>query len=533
MFEVNKTTPHVYRYDFEWLKKGSDLNGYIKSWISKLKNISYLDQIANRFGQGHVHRRQLAKEFHEVLFCYAQFLDERSEKFRGRMIPPEISNALTAASMRVDNAIKCLEKTYTQNFDEDILTNQQLGRLTQNANAIDLASVLDNPSTQLAIIDRKIQLVQYWKESCDGRYQETEFESRLMAQASESDADEYDTGIFLIFLHQASNGKLRAVLDVLLKDAAECMKYPAKFTGESIVGTASEAPKVEWNVQKFKTTVKAEAGAFRGVKRTGKCEIEVKGLRAEFKAEVMAGAAAAAKVEASWGRDGIEAKAEISAEVGIKITLSAEVECGDIFMLNASAEAFAGAMAKATVEFSANVNGVKFKIEAEAFAGARITGNATVGLKFFGNEILSIKAEGSLSAGVGAKFKLDFASEGAGGHKFGVAAGLTLGLGAEGEVEVEWNSWSTMTTVMYMVYTYNKTVEDERIFPSKWYGHLPGNERMLDWSLEILEAHRLQAQGVYDTACLNVAELATIKKHADAFWKPNKGQKISADKIRY
>ena len=79
MFEVNKTTPHVYRYDFEWLKKGADLNGYIKSWISKLKNISYLDQIANRFGQGHVHRRQLAKEFHEVLFCYAQFLDERSE----------------------------------------------------------------------------------------------------------------------------------------------------------------------------------------------------------------------------------------------------------------------------------------------------------------------------------------------------------------------------------------------------------------------------------------------------------------------
>ena len=129
---------------------------------------------------------------------------------------------------------------------------------------------------------------------------------------------------------------------------------------------------------------------------------------------------------------GVTAKASVEAMVGVKIKLDAKIDVADIFLIEASAEAFAGAMAKAEVEFNATVDGVKFKVGAEAFAGARVKGEASLSVRMCGYDIVKGTAKGSLSAGVGASFSLEFVSSAFGGSKLGIEADVTLGVGAVG-----------------------------------------------------------------------------------------------------
>ena len=57
MFDINKKVPVTYKYDVEWLDR-PDLDVQINSWIMRLASISRMDQLANQFQGGHVHRRQ-------------------------------------------------------------------------------------------------------------------------------------------------------------------------------------------------------------------------------------------------------------------------------------------------------------------------------------------------------------------------------------------------------------------------------------------------------------------------------------------
>lgn len=520
MFEINKQVPVTYRYDIEWLAQ-PDLDVRVTRWISQLASISKLGQIANRLQGGHVHRRKLVKEFHEVLHCYAFFLDERSEKFRGRSVRPDILTRLSQESTRVDRSIRNLETTFKAVLKEDILSAEQLMRLTDSVLAVNMADRLAAPNTKRCIIDKKIQLVKFWLEDLENGNSD-------ISVGVGDDGLTDETALFIAFLGNAETEKARLVLDVLLKDAGKLLKEPSKFKTESTVG-ASLTKSVEWTYDEFKTTVKAEAEAFVGVRKTGKLELECTGIKATFKGEALVGAKIAGSGEASWGRQGVEVKASVEALVGVQIKFGAEIEIGDLFLLEASAEAFAGAMAKAELEFSATVDGVKLKIEAEVFAGARITGKAAVGFKLGGLEILKGEVEGSLTAGIGAKFKFEFESTGAGGQKLAFEAGLTLGLGAEGAAKLEFNSWNAslaISALYYTAYTAIAYTSEEAEMRRTYFRGLESNKKLFEWTLERLELYKQQAEQEYQVAVGVEKELARIKEIADSKWKPQKGQKI-------
>jgi hypothetical protein len=98
---------------------------------------------------------------------------------------------------------------------------------------------------------------------------------------------------------------------------------------------------------------------------------------------------------------GVELTGSVEAMIGVKIKVEANIDVADIFLIEASAEAFAGAMAKAEVEIKATIDGVAFKLEAEAFAGAKIKGKAGLKLRMCGYDIIKGEAEGYLFAGIG------------------------------------------------------------------------------------------------------------------------------------
>lgn len=520
MFENNKQVPVTYKYDVEWLER-PDLDAQVTSWIVRLANMSKLSQISNRFNGGHVHRRKLVKEFHEVLHCYAFFLDERSEKFRGRKVRQDILTRLSQESQRIDRSILNVERMYQLHLKEELLSAEQLTRLTTSVSALNLADRLAAPNTKRCIIDKKIQLVKFWLDDLENGTSD-------ISVPLGDDGLTDETALFIAFLGNAQTEKARLVLDVLLKDAGKLLREPSRFKTESTVG-ASATSSVEWTYDEFKTTVKAEAEAFVGVRKTGKLELECTGIKATFKGEALVGAKIAGSAEATWGNQGVEVKASVEALVGVQIKFDAEIEIGDIFLLEASAEAFAGAMAKASVEFSATVDGVKLVIEAEAFAGARITGKAAVGFKLGGLQILKGEVEGSLTAGIGAKFKFEFEATGAGGQKLAFEAGLTFGVGAEGAAKLEFNSWNAALAVgalYYTAYTAIAYTSEEATMRRTYFKGLESNKKLFVWTLERLDLYKQQAELDYQMAVGLEKELARIKEIADAKWKPNNGQKV-------
>ena len=520
MFDINKQIPVNYRYDFDWLEK-PDLDTQLLTWLQKLSSISTLGQVANRLNGGHVHRRKTVKEFHEVLHCYAFFLDERSEKFKGKKIDPATLARLAAESARIDRSIVALERSYKQIFKEDLLTAEQLTRLTTTVNAVNMADRLAAPNTKRYGIEKKIQLVKFWLDDLENG-------TSTINVGVGDDGLTDETALFIAFLGNAETEKCRLVLDVLLKDAGKLLREPSKFKVETTVGT-SLTHEVEWTYEDFKTTVKAEAEAFVGVRKTGKFELECKGIKATFKGEALVGAKIAGSAEATWGRDGVEVKASVEAMVGVLIKFESEITIGDIFLLEASGEAFAGALANATLEFSATVDGVKLAIEAEAFAGARMSGRAAVGFKAFGTEILKGEVTASLTVGIGAKFKFEFESTGAGGQKLECEAGVTVGVGGELGAKLEFNSWNASLAMRALYYTAYSSLaydEQEALMRKTYFRGLESNKKLFEWTLERLALYKQQAEADYQTAVGVEKELARLKEIADSKWRPKPVQRV-------
>jgi hypothetical protein len=139
------------------------------------------------------------------------------------------------------------------------------------------------------------------------------------------------------------------------------------------------------------------------------------------------------------------------------------------------------------------------------------------------------RVEGSLTAGIGAKFKFEFEATGAGGQKLDFAAGITFGVGAEGEAKLEFNSWNAALAINALYYTAYSALAynpEEAAMRKKYFRGLENNKKLFEWTLETLENYRLQAQMRYDAAVAVEKELARIKEIADTTWKPNKNQKV-------
>jgi len=225
--------------------------------------------------------------------------------------------------------------------------------------------------------------------------------------------------------------KVRPVLEMMLQDAANLLTKPWSATLEPWCG-ATASHSFSYTKESIGRTIKAEATAKVGAQVEGKFEVEYKKLKLVANAEAFAGAKAKASGKIVQTATSVNAKGEVEVEIGVRIKADVNVNIGDALELSAEGEAFAGALANASAEIFVSASGVKIDLSAEAFAGARIKGEASGKLSLGGREIMTAKAKGSLTAGAGASAELNFECSVFGKVSFGAAAEATLGLGAGG-----------------------------------------------------------------------------------------------------
>ncbi|MGJ7610809.1 MULTISPECIES: hypothetical protein [unclassified Variovorax] len=406
LFIALSSAKFTYKYDVLWAElPAPEFNIKTKAWLKLLGKL--IGGVSSK------ERKALAQEFLQFLYVYKQTLEKLT---RGTHSPEP---AQVMQKMNDFNA------EYKRQFGA--LLDMPLLRLPS-----ELASIADKMvvnAVRRELIVRKKQLVKYWMDGL-------------------RDFPEHKDDVSLMLQYMGNNepAKVRVFLDVLCKDLTKIrFNDPRPWlqtssqveTGLMRGGEDGKFGKVTWTNDEFKKAVKAEVSAGYGVKASGECVLEITGLRAEFKADAFVGVSASAEGEATYVKGkGVEVKASVEAMVGVKIKVQANIDVADIFLIEASAEAFAGAMASAEVEFVATVDGVKLDIKAEAFAGARIKGEASLSLRMCGYDIIKGTAKGSLSVGVGASFGLEFESSAFGGSKLGIEADVTVGVGAGGGAEV-------------------------------------------------------------------------------------------------
>jgi len=402
LFNALANAKFTHKYEVAWAELPAGEFGIkTKAWLKLLGKVIG--------GPSSKERKALAQEFLQFLYVYKQMLEKLTHGTRS----PEPAQVLQ--KMTDFNA------EYKRQFGS--LLDMPILRLPS-----ELASVADKMAVNAVrrdLIVRKKQLLKFWM---DGLRNGSEYME--------------DVSLSLQYMGNNEPAKVRLFLDVLCKDLSKIrFADPRPWlqvstqgeTGLMRGGENGKFSKVTWTDEEFKKAVKAEVAVGYGVQRQGECVLEITGLRAEFKADAFIGGSFKAEAAATRERGkGVEVKASVEAMIGVKIKVDAKIDVADIFLIEASAEAFAGAMASADVEFSATVDGVKLGLKAEAFAGARIKGEASLSLRMCGYDIIKGTAKGSLSAGVGASFSLEFESSAFGGSKLGIEADLTVGLGAGG-----------------------------------------------------------------------------------------------------
>jgi hypothetical protein len=402
LFNALSSAKFTHKYEVVWAELPTpEFNIKTKAWLKTL------DKLIG--GVSSKERKALAQEFLQFLYVYKQMLEKLT---RGTN---------SAEPAQVLQKMNDFSNEYKRQFSSMLdMPNVRLPN--------ELATISDKMAINAArreLIVRKKQLVKYW---IDGL---RDFPEHID-----------DVSMSMQYMGNNEPAKVRLFLDVLCKDLSKIgvgdprpwLQTSSQIeTGLMRGGENGKFSKVTWTNDEFKKAVKAEASVGYGVKATGECVLEITGLRAEFKAEAFAGASLSAEGEATYEKGkGVTVKGSVEAMVGVKIKVDANIDVADIFLIEASAEAFAGAMATAEVEFSATVDGVKLELKAEAFAGARIKGEASLSLRMCGYDIIKGTAKGSLSVGVGASFALEFESSAFGGSKLGIEADVTVGVGMGG-----------------------------------------------------------------------------------------------------
>ncbi len=400
MFEaLQKATPNN-KYKVEWVELDVGLfEAQVRKWLVQLDSSSLFS------GPAKADRIALAKEFLQVLYIYKHLLADNSTY-----------GADSRNARLVQSKIDKYSLMYRTMFKSDLA--RPVPEIPPQL--VTLTNELSANGAKRDLLAKKKQVIRFWLKGVRN------FNPHLDG-----------VSLKLQYMGNADAATVRLFLDVIMKDAYKIMQMPdprpwLKTKGEVESGGKASS-EVVWTDEEFKKAVKAEASASYGVKASGECVIEFTGIKAELKAEAFAGAMAKAEGSAEWSRfKGVEVKGSVEAMIGVKIKAEAKLDVADIFLLEASAEAFAGAMAKGEVEIIARVDGVAVKLEAEAFAGAKIKGKAGMSLKVCGYDIIKGEAEGYLSAGIGASFKLEMEASAFGGAKIGIEAGATVGLGAGG-----------------------------------------------------------------------------------------------------
>ncbi len=467
MFEALNKASVPHKYKVEWVELETPrFKVAANAWLNTLSAVIG--------GPWRSDRRTLANEFLQVLYIYKQMLMKHSAY-----------GAQSRLVVMANSKIASYGLLYRTQFGEDLTHPAQ-----------ELPSELEELTKKLAInahkrdvIVAKKKVIKYWLTG---------------VQHFNDHID--DVSLTLQYLGNAESAKVRMFLAVMCKDADKlaALEDPRAIfktksevqTGRMTAGENGALTKVTWTDDDFKRAVKAEFGAAYGVKASGECTIEITGLKAEFKAEAFAGAAISAEGEASWGRGrGVQVTGKVEAMVGIKIKMEANIDVADIFLIEASAEAFAGAMAKAECEFKATVDGVTFKLEAEAFAGAMIKGKAAMTMRMCGYDIIKGEVEGSLTAGIGANFKLEVESSAFEGTKVAIEAGVTVGIGggAGSKFTVYSDNLPRVANAIY--YTGYLTLMGETMKKYAWqnyFRNLEDNEVLFKKADEIIDQHLIK-----------------------------------------
>ena len=191
----------------------------------------------------------------------------------------------------------------------------------------------------------------------------------------------------------------------------------------------------------IKAGVWGKAGVEAGIKRgpaAMKFFAEIEGwagAKAEFKTEAFATKAKGI---------GAELEAKAAAGAGVSGRAGAALDLGPLgFDVEVFGEAFAGAEAAFKGGFHVGLNHIAAEFEASAFAGARASAGAKGGIRIRGRQIVSVKGEISVYAGVGGKVKGKFASGIAPVGKSGEATKLGTGVAENGKdyEHIEGGKW--------------------------------------------------------------------------------------------
>ena len=466
MFEAFERASPQHRYTITWLNlPEAQFNTSVNGWLQSLTK-SYVFG-----GPSSGTRTALCEEFMLLLMIYDDLMDRRAKDLN---VPVPLTSA------RRIEVYKTLHRTHFKTdplpeFQALIQARLRVQRLTD-----ELWKKIRPFEHKLRVLDRKLAVLDYWLHGVH------HFNDHLE-----------DVPLHIQYLHCAPKEKVRLIMEVLVSDASKVAAAPDptstfQCSAESGLQTNRE---VTWTEEEFKIAVKAEASASYGFSGAVECSMEVSGLKASAKGEAFVGARATASGEASYDavKRELNAKGEVEVMVGVKLDFTAEIDCADIFGLEVGASAFAGAMAGAKGEFTIGPDEVSGEVFAEAFAGARVTGSAKYTFKMGGYEIMSIGGEGSLTAGVGASAGLKFKASTMGGFAFGAKAGVTVGLGAEGEAEVEFtpeNLQRAVDAYYYRIYLLSVLSGSEYHAYFEYFRELEDNELLLKKAKEHVEGFR-------------------------------------------
>jgi hypothetical protein len=412
---------------FKELQAASPLNKYKVAWVELApvqfqaeipKWLSQLNKSVITGGPSASHRQGLATEFLRLLYIQQQVLNKQSRSVEAQR-----------AKTNIDWFVAEYKRKFNVTLKAPDTSDAELDKL------IDRQAVI---RAKLKMLDEKLQLVNFWNRSL------TNFPEHKEGQS-----------LTFQYMGNAPTSKVRTFLEVLCSDGAKAVKLDDKAFKTSYatqLGLQTER-KVEWTDDRFRKAVKAEVGASYGAKLEGTAELEFKNIKAKLDASAWAGMAAKAKGEVRVTGKQVAASGSVDAEIAVRLKANLNIDCADIFVIEASAEAFAGAMLHGEFEIEVAVGGVKVKAGAEVFVGAKLTGEASGTFKLAGYEILKADATAALTAGAGAKFALEFQSSFFDGSSFSIESGLTVGTGAETGTKLKFNAGNLALAMHSLYYT--------------------------------------------------------------------------------
>ncbi|MCA8952865.1 MAG: hypothetical protein KDE27_25370 [Planctomycetes bacterium] len=454
MFEALNSASPQNKYKVEWVELAPvQFQTELPRWLQQLGKSSMMG------GPPKQQRIGLVDEFYRLLHV--------QKKILAGQVGPQA--AIDAA--RADTSIRWFADACRKQFGAPPKTP---GPESDLNNLLDRHELL---SGKLELLDEKLRVVNYWRRGASAFPEHQEGQS-LMFQ----------------YLANAPSAKVRLILEVLCADAEKVgsVMAPEVLKTSFSRGVVKErSHETVWTDERFKKAVKAEATAAYGVEAKGQCELEFKGFKATLDAEAWAGIRAKAEGSAGFSAgQGAFAKGTVEAEIGIKLKGSATIDCADVFLCEASAEAFAGAMAKGECEISVSVGQVTVKASAEAFAGARLVGEAKATLKIQGYEILAAEAKGALTAGIGGKAEFEFKSTLFGGTSLKVEAGATLGVGAEAGTKFTMhkdNVAPAFVSLFYSAYLGLLGRKKEKYVWKTYFREIADNVRLFDKARGVIE----------------------------------------------